>query len=246
MSLPHLPWEPSYTPPPVDADLLQSITGAVEATVSAATHEVTDLGSQIAGQVAGPAVAQAVQDVGAVAQATEAVAGGVVESVLPPAGASVPGVPGTIGAPGSWVDAIEEAAKVNAEAALKSALPALQDRIAHQAEKILAEELSKALGTGQPPLATIPSGDLKKLDAWERASRTFFAGLFATVLGAIVQVIGSLATDGTHVDFFHQEGWKAVGTLAVGAVITAVSTYLLRYLKEPAGAAIDSSSVKTP
>lgn len=248
MSQPRLPWEPTYVPPALDGDLLQAITAMAEGAVATGTQLATSLGSQVAGQVAGPAAAQAVQDVGAAAQAAEGVvedvASAVLPTVVPPSGASTPGAQTSSSTPGgSWVQAIETAAASTAEVALKSALPAVQDRVAHAAERILAQELGKALGSEEPPLATLPTGsDLKRVDAWERAARTFLSGLAVTILAAIVQVVGSLATDGTHVDFFHQDGWKAVGTLAVGAVVTAVSSYVMRYLKEPVGAAVDSSA----
>lgn len=249
-----LPWEKNFTPPAVDENLLKEITGAVEGAVQTGTELATSIGSVAAGQIAGQQAAQAVKDIGGVAtaveQGVEGVASAVVPTIAPPPPGSSStsvgvGSTGTTSTPngGDWVSAIESAAMTTTGDALKSVLPAVQDRIAHEAEKILAEELGKALGdTTSPPLASIPKADLKKLDAWERAARTLLSGVFVTILGAIVQVIGSLSTDGTHVDFFHQEGWKAVATLAVGAVITSVSTYLMRYLKEPAGAAIDSST----
>lgn len=250
MSQPRLPWEPSYVPPAIDGDLLKTITSMAENAVNQGTQFATSIGSQVAGQVAGPAAAQAIQEVGSVAQATEnaveGVASVVLPTILPPPGALTPPPPGsaqtnTPGDPEDWVGAIEAAALATGKGALQVALPFVQDRIAHEAEKIIAQELGKALGNEEPPLATIPAGSLTKLDAWERALRTFAVGLFFTVLAGVVQVIGSLATDGTSVDFFHKDGWVAVGGLLTASVVNSFGTYVLRYLKEPAGAALDSS-----
>jgi hypothetical protein len=249
-----LPWEKNFTPPAVDENLLKEITGAVEGAVQTGTELATSIGSAAAGQIAGQQAAQAVKDIGGVATAVEQGVEGVASAVVPTIAPPPPGVSstsvgvtptGTTSTPngGDWVAAIETAAMATAGDALKSVLPVVQDRIAHEAEKVLAEELSKALGgTTSPPIASIPKSDLKKLDAWERAARTFLSGIVVTILGAIVQVIGSLATDGTSVDFFHKDGWVTVGSLAVAAVVTSVSTYVMRYIKEPAGAAIDSST----
>lgn len=243
MSFPHVPWEPTYTPPPIDGDLLQTITGITEHAVQDMTAAATNIGGQIAGQVAGPVVQQEVQGVEAVITAAEQAAGAVLTSATGPEGAGPIHTVGPITPVGGGT--IAEVIKASAQGALAAALPAIQDRIAHAAEQAIAKELAQLAGgmsvDGEAPVATIPKADLKKMDAWERAARTFLIGIFVTVLGALAQVIGSLSTTG-HINFFSQDGWMAVGTLAVGAVVSGVSSYVLRYLKEPAGAAIDSST----
>jgi hypothetical protein len=119
--------------------------------------------------------------------------------------------------PTGWLTSIEGVVK----ATIVSQIPGL-----------LQAELAKLGAPGVPSIPTGPS--LTKLDAWERAGRTLLMGLLITLLGAVVQVIGELATNGTTVDFFTKSGWVAVGTLFVGAVFTSLASYAYRFLKLPA------------
>lgn len=123
------------------------------------------------------------------------------------------------------------------ENSIEGAVKAAQIQIAERVQGALTQALS---GLGEPQVATIPSGDLKRIDAWERAGRTFLTGLVVTVLAGIIQVIGQAASTGA--DFFSKDGWNAVITLAVGSVVSSVFTYILRYVKEPAGAALNTST----
>jgi uncharacterized protein (DUF2267 family) len=234
MTAPKLPWEAGFSVPGIDPNLISQVQNVIEG----ATSVATGVGAEIAGQVAGQAAAQAVKDIGGVATVAEQIGGDVISAVVPGASTSTPptGVPAT----NDWIEGIQNAAKDSAEAAYQAVLPAIQDRIAHEAEKVLAKQLGDLVtGLGTAPVATIPKGDLKKLDAWERALRTFGQGLLVTLLAVIVQVIGQLTT--THVDYFHREGWITVGTLFATSAATALVSYVMRYIKEPAGAAIDSS-----
>lgn len=244
-----MPWMPNYRPPAIDNNLIGEVTGIIEGAVNTGTQMVTDIGTGVATQVGGPAAGQAVHDAGQIAVDVETAAENLGAAVIPGAAVLTPTttthLPPVGAVTGPWSEVLGNAAKVSLKGAITAALPMVEDRLAHEAEKILAQELQKALGSGEPELAHVDKADLKKLDAWERALRTFFIGLGTTILGAIIAVIGNLATSGTHVDFFHKEGWFAVGTLAVGSVVTAVGSYIGRYLKEPAGAAIDSSTKDT-
>lgn len=242
-----LPWNPDFKPPAVDEDLLKEITGAVEGAVNTATEVATTVGSGIAGAVAGQAAAQAVQDIGATATAVETGVEGVASAVVPtiapaptPSSTATTSTPAGGVIPGDWVAEIEKNAASQAEAALKAALPVVQGRIVAATASALERELNKTLG--QPQVATLPSGtQLTKIDAWERAGRTFLMGLFTTLLGAIITVIGDSASSGT-VNFFTTDGWKSVAVLGGGTIVTAAFSYLYRYIKEPAGAALDSST----
>jgi hypothetical protein len=138
------------------------------------------------------------------------------------------------GGSSDWGAVVEKAA----EASLQQALPVLRQRVTQTVVKTITDELT---GLGPAPIAHIDHRDLTKLDAWERAARTFGVGLVVTVLGALVQVIGMVTTDGTNIDWFHRDGWTAVGGLAVSAILGAVGSYIARYLKEPVGASLDSS-----
>lgn len=155
----------------------------------------------------------------------------VVSSVATATETALPAAVAPIG--GAFSGAIQQAA----DAALEVALPQIQKKVISAATNALTEEINKI---GEPPVPTIASKDLKKVDAWERAGRTFAVGIFVTVLATIVQVIGQASTTG--VDFFHKDGWVAVGTLLVGSLITSLSSYVLRIINEPAGAAVDSST----
>jgi hypothetical protein len=158
---------------------------------------------------------------GAVTTAEQAVPTVVTGNAVPPEGA--------IAIPGGLTQVVE--------ASIEGALKAAQVQIAERVQGALTQALS---GLGVPQVATIPSGDLKKIDAWERAGRTFLTGLVVTVLAGIIQVIGQAASTGA--DFFSKDGWNAVITLAVGSIVSSVFAYVLRYIKEPAGAALDSST----
>jgi uncharacterized protein YbjQ (UPF0145 family) len=246
-----MPWNPHYRPPAIDNDLVGEVTGMIEGAINTGTQVATDIGSGVATQIGGAAAGQAVHDAGQIAQDVETAAENLGAAVIP--GVSAPtvqvstggtgqvsdGSTGQVGGP--WSEVLGNAAKNSIKGTINAVLPMVEDRIAHEAEKILSQELAKALGGTDAPMATLPKSDLKKFDAWERAARTFFIGILVTALGAVVTVIGQLSTSGTHIDFFHKEGWMAVGTLAVGAVVTAVGSYIGRYLKEPDGARIDSS-----
>lgn len=181
-----------------------------------------DLIKQVSNTVAGP-----------VAAATEAVLGSAYTTAENP-----PAAPTATNAPagGGLGSVITQAA----ESSLNAALPAIQKRIGDAAAKAITDEIN-SLGGANPALPSIPIKDLTKLDAWERAARTFMVGIFVTLLGAVVQVIGQIAASGTSVDFFSKDGWTAVATLAVGAVVTSVSSYVLRFIREPVGAAVDSA-----
>lgn len=215
MSTPHLPWEPNFTAPGVDPNLINQVAGVIQG----ATQAVVDEGAQIGGQLAGQDVQTAITNLGKTATSAEQAVTSVVASA-PGGGAINAGVSSVI------------------EAAAAMAIKEAQGQIIGRVQTAITDALG---GLGAPPVATIPAGDLRKIDAWERAGRTFLMGLLVTILAGIVQVIGQAATAG-QVDFFSKSGWIAVGTLAIGSVVTSVFSYILRYLKEPAGAAVNSST----
>lgn len=167
-------------------------------------------------------------------------AGGLVEQVGSVVPTKIPtsGTTGSSNSGSAPVGGIDVGAIVGAAA--QQAIQVAQKDIATRVQSKVEEALT---GLGDPQLATIPAKDLKKVDAWERAGRTFATGLLITVLAGLVQVIGDAVTHG-QVNFFSQAGWSVVGTLAVGSVFNSVFSYLLRYLREPAGAAIDSAEPK--
>jgi hypothetical protein len=214
MSQPKLPWEPNWVPPGADQNLINEVTNLARG----ATGAITNVAEHVV-----PGAAPAINDVGTIIQAGEAAAGAAVGSVAA----------GTPGGGVNWSGAVEAAAG----AAVQVAIPVIQKRVASAAANALQDELDKL---GGAPIPQIPVKDLKKVDAWERAGRTFLAGIAVTILGVIVQVIGQASATG--VDFFHKDGWVAVGTLFVAALITSISSYLLRIISEPAGAAVDSSA----
>lgn len=195
----------------MDPNLLKSVTDTVNSAVGSAVSQVE--------QVVPTVVAEGTGLATQVGSAAINAAG----NSVPPAGAVANVITGDL-------------TKV-IESSVEGAVKAAQSQVAGRIQAALAEALS---GLGQPQVATIPSGDLKKVDAWERAGRTFLAGLGITILAGLVQVIGLASSSG--VDFFTKQGWYAVGTLAIGSIATSVATYFLRYLKEPAGAAVNSST----
>lgn len=74
-----------------------------------------------------------------------------------------------------------------------------------------------------------PSALHTKLDAWQRAVRTFFAGLAAAVVVAVVPTALILIGE---VKFTRSWGEAALVTLATVA-LNAVSSYVTRYVKAP-------------
>lgn len=103
----------------------------------------------------------------------------------------------------------------------------MQDKVTEMAEKTITDALQ---GAGVPSVPEAPSIiDFTRASARSRALRTFFVGLGISVLWALVNMLGQLGD----VDWFHKEGWTSVATLAVGAVISAVSSYALRIIKPP-------------
>lgn len=182
----------------------------------------TDLVKQIEGQIEG-------------AVNTAVVAGtGILDDVVG-SGASV-----GVSAPGSAVPptgAVAQDISAVIEAAAQGAIRQAQGQVVAKVQDAITGALSSL---GEPQVATIPAKDLKKVDAWERAGRTFLVGLFVTVMAGLVQVIGQASTTG--VNFFTKDGWTAVGVLAVGSIVNSACSYILRYVREPAGATIDSGT----
>lgn len=74
-----------------------------------------------------------------------------------------------------------------------------------------------------------PSAFHVKLDAWQRAVRTFFAGLAAAV---VVAVIPSALMLAGQIQFTRAWGEAALVTIATVA-LNAVSSYVARFVKTP-------------
>lgn len=207
-----LPWEDGFVPPPIDTNLINVVTGAA----TGAIHLGTDIFSDIAGAVAGKQAHDAIQVVGDTVEAAATVGGNVVSDVaaLPP-GAT----PGEV---------------------LASAVKSAQVNIGNQIIKTAAEQLQNSIGN--VPVPTITAKELVKVDAWERSWRTLLSGVLVTVLVAILNTIATVASSGTTINWFSKEGWMLVGSLAVGSVLTALSSYLIRLFgPEPMGAGVNTS-----
>lgn len=242
MSFPNLPWEHDYKGPAADQNLLQDITGAVENTVNEVTQGVTGVASGMAGAVAGQAAAQAVQAVGGMVSAGETAAeqigAAVAPDVLPTATrgpssapASAPG--GGIGAlPGMVASdlgsAIKNAALAAAERTALAAVPDLEREAAAMVESMVGGELKKVVGAHPTP--TISLSDLTKASARSRALRSLFIGMFMAVLMGLASIIGQLGG----VDWFTTTGRLSAVTLAVGAIVHSLISYVARLQWEPA------------
>lgn len=231
-----LPWEPGFVPALPDTNL----AAAVEKAVQDATQAATNLGTAVAGTVAGPTAAAAVQDVGKVATSVEQAAGSVVTAATgaPPISqipsTQITGLPST-NAPvgGDVISIIEqaalEAAKTTSAAVLPGIEKAIQARVAAKVQAEAADLIRQLEGGASEP--AVPSlDDFTKADARSRAFRTLIIGVVLSVGWGLVNILGNLAT----VDWTNKDAFPQVAALAVGSVVTSVTAYIARILKEPA------------
>lgn len=84
-----------------------------------------------------------------------------------------------------------------------------------------------------------PSAWHVQLDAWQRAVRTFVAGLVASVVVSIVPAV--LILLGT-VRFTREWGTVALATLGT-VTLNAIASYIARYIKAPSQDKLPSAKV---
>jgi len=118
---------------------------------------------------------------------------------------------------------IENTAKSTASEAISNLTSELEQR----AEAAVVKALEKVVsGPVTPPALT----DFIHADARSRAIRTLLSGLALTVLAAIVSALGAASG----LNWFDSHSWPVLITLITSSVVSSVTAYVGRLLKEPA------------
>ncbi|MGW5514258.1 hypothetical protein [Nocardia africana] len=126
-----------------------------------------------------------------------------------------------------------------AEVAAGLALEKIRDQIEPRITAAVTEtreaahkQITEWLQSGAP--AVVSGAVDGKADARDRAQRTVIQGALSTVVVAVLLAVAGVI-GGTGFDFTSAGDWKAVGGAALGALFTAVTAYVHRLVKPPAG-----------
>lgn len=144
-----------------------------------------------------------------------------------PAPIPPPATPATAAPPvtdlGGLVAVIENAAKTSAT----QAVGGLSGSLELAAEQALDKALGKLIsGPPAPPALT----DFVHADARSRAARSLVTGLVLSVLWGIVSALGMAS----NLNWFDKTSWPVLATLLTSSVVTSVTSYVSRLVKEPA------------
>lgn len=189
----------------------------LDSAVSGMVGTIIGDATQVAGQVAGTVVSDATQAVESVIPSPTAVSSGTVPQV---------NIPSVSGAVTDITSVIENTAKSTASEAMSSMAGDLEQR----AEAAVVKALEKVVsGPVNPPALD----DFIHADARSRAFRTLLSGLALTVLAGIVSALGAASG----LNWFDSHSWPVLITLVTSSVLTSLSAYVGRLIKEPASTA---------
>ncbi|RJO72980.1 hypothetical protein D5S18_22155 [Nocardia panacis] len=130
------------------------------------------------------------------------------------------------------VDLVAKQVLSQIESQIEPRVTAAATAAAEEARAAAEQQITQWLGDGgQIVIATGAEGTA---DARDRAVRTIIQGAVSTVVVAVLLAVASVI-GGNGFDWTNAADWKAVGGAAIGAVLTAVTAYVHRLVKPPAG-----------
>lgn len=129
-----------------------------------------------------------------------------------------------------WLEKVLTAATgKSAQQALQSLESDLESELTKEMQAVLPRVIGKVSGSmATPEVPTVE--DFIHADARSRAFRSLLSGLVVAVLTGLVTVSGQLAG----VNWFDKNGLVAAASIAGASIVTSVSAYIGRLVKEPA------------